>query len=251
MRTLICLLTIILVTTAIVFPQNSTGFIYFPSMNWSKTDRFQDWYFPLKKGTTLIYRGTVKWTVPDTSPPIIKEKVMTWKMKVIDTFRRDQLFAALIKGMPQDLCWYDETKKPGLYLILRMGTGHYYLEENPARAKQIFYGEIKNPRAKSTANLERLIQDRHLFIDAPLVVNKMWGADDAFQYVRPDRSYCWIVDSVAATKHGRTYRIFYFTRPDHLIVDFAPGVGIVYFEYNHHGTVSECYMNLVESGIKK
>ena len=137
MRTLVLLL-VLLTGATFTRADNLKYGLYFPKTAWSKTDAFNDWYWPLKKGKILTYRGTVKWTVANSTPPLVKEKVITWKMKVVATFRRDQLFAALVKGMPQDLCWYDEAKKPGLYLIVRVGAGHYFLEDNPVRVQQIF-----------------------------------------------------------------------------------------------------------------
>ena len=150
--------------------------------------------------------------------------------------------------MPQDLCRYDEAKKPGLYLVVRVGTGHYFLEDNPQRAKVAFYGELKNPKAKTWPNLGKIIDPEKMILDVPLVVNKMWGAKDSSQYLRRDRSYCWIVDSQTPTARGTTYRLFYLSRPDHTLIDFVPGVGIVYFEYVHRGTVSQCFLHLVKLG---
>ena len=80
-------------------------------------------YFPLKKGTYWIYRGETKFLVPrknaagDEKQKGVaneeKSEVLTWKMEVIDTLERPNVFAALIKGGPWDLAWYEPGKARG------------------------------------------------------------------------------------------------------------------------------------------
>ncbi|MFZ4775826.1 MAG: hypothetical protein ACOYM3_10700 [Terrimicrobiaceae bacterium] len=43
--------------------------------------------------------------------------------------------------------------------------------------------------------------------------------------------------------------IAYRTTPDHQILDFVPGIGIVGFHYVHHGTLSETDLGLI--GFRK
>jgi hypothetical protein len=73
-------------------------------------------YFPLEKGSFWIYRGETKFLVknPATGKNEPKAEVLTWKMAVVDTVTRDLLFAALIKGAPFDLSWYEPGKAGGL-----------------------------------------------------------------------------------------------------------------------------------------
>jgi hypothetical protein len=43
-----------------------------------------------------------------------------------------------------------------------------------------------------------------------------------------------------------SYSLAYRTLPDDTKIDFVPGVGIVTYEYHHHGTVADTEVKLVE-----
>lgn len=69
--------------------------------------------------------------------------------------------------------------------------------------------------------------------------------------------YCWVVSEVRqekllgvkgvdASKAMTISQTAYRTNPSHQFVDYAPGIGIVRYQYVHHGTVSECDMKLIE-----
>ena len=77
----------------------------------------------------------------------------------------------------------------------------------------------------------------------PFVVGALWGADPD-DPPRSDEAYQWLVDSEAKveTPAGRftdCYLLAYSTLPDHQLRWVCRGVGLVAWEYHHHGTIEE------------
>jgi len=212
-------------------------------------------YFPLEKGTFWIYRSETKFLVKNhaSGKNDPKTEVLTWKMEVVDTVSRDQLFAALIKGAPFDLSWYEPGKERGDYLIVRVGTAGYYLFGGDSARSA--WAKIKD-ESQSLADLDK---GGELLIDAPLMDGKVYAGD--FANLARGR-YCWLVEGErefnpkrfpAAGKlvTPRDFTLAFRTSPDHQILDFVPGLGIVGFQYVHHGTLSETDLGLIEFGKAK
>ncbi len=205
-------------------------------------------YFPLSKGNYWIYSGEVKWWQKNdaTGKHEDQSKTLTWKMEVIDTASRGLVFAALIKGFPYDLCWYEPDKERGDYLIVRVGTGQYHLFSG--KAVKGVWDKIKNPEG----SLFELVNEDSLILDVPLIVGKLFG-----DYAQTTTGrYCWVVEGESAytdkvkgapaLKDGRVFTMTYRTSPDFQSVAFVPGLGIVHYQYHHHGTTAECDMQLIE-----
>ena len=203
--------------------------------------------FPLSKGTVWVYEGLVRWTLPGSDKEF--EKKITWKMEIVDTVGRDSLLAAVVKGHPADLAWYEEERAPGDYVIIRRDPGEYYLVE-PFRFQEV-RRRLENP----TDTLDALLQDEELFLDWPLAKGKKWGEPEALK--RDDLLYQWVVEEERPVRLGSVkgveaagrvtqYRLAYRTLPDHTLIDFVPGVGIIHYVYAHHGTVAEADVKLVE-----
>ena len=88
---------------------------------------------------------------------------------------------------------------------------------------------------------------------------KVYGADiNTLVHGR----YCWLVDgerdfnpkrfpAAGNLANPRDFTLVYRTNPDHQIIDFVPGIGIVGFQYVHHGTLSETDLGLIEFGKAK
>ncbi len=89
--------------------------------------------------------------------------------------------------------------------------------------------------------------------------------DDRFgdpEQTRLGPRYCWVVSDISmqkpepavkgipADKALTTYLLSYRTNPDTTYLKFAEGLGIAYYEYEHHGTPGNCAMQLVETGIE-
>lgn len=202
--------------------------------------------FPLKKGTVWVYEGVVRGTVAGSKKKF--EKKLTWQMEIVDIVERGSLVAAVVKGHPADLAWYDEETQPGDYLIVR-DAGKFYLVE-PFRVQ-----EVRRRLGNPADRLDDLLQDEELFLDWPLAKGKRWGEPEALK--RDDLLYQWVVEEERPVRlrsvkgvegAGRVtqYRLALRTLPDHSIIDFVPGVGITEYIYGHHGTLAEADVKLVE-----
>ena len=212
-------------------------------------------YFPLAKGNYWVYQGESKFLVknPVTEKNEPKTEALTWKMEVVDTTTRDGVFAALIKGFPSDLAWYEPGKERGDYLIVRVGTATYYRFFDKAALDA--WAKIKD----ETQSLDDLDGKGELFLDAPLVDGKVFGG--TFHDLARGR-YCWVVEGAAGfdpkrfpaagklVEH-RDFNLTYRTSPEHTFIDFVPGLGIVGYSYAHHGTLAETDLVLVEFGTVK
>lgn len=192
-------------------------------------------FFPLAKGTVWTYRGNVKWTLMNSST--VREKELTWTMEVLESRQANGRSFARLRGHPGDLSWYEEGKQPSTYCIIVDGD------------KFFEFADLTTPFGPLD------LASREAFLDLPLALEKRWG--DADQIQRPDGMYCWVVSEVRREKllgvkgvdPGKAMtisRAAYRTNPDHQFVDYAPGIGIVRYQYFHHGTVSECDMKLIE-----
>lgn len=192
-------------------------------------------YFPLAKGAYWVYEGLVRWQAGTQ----VLEQPITWTMEVRDVVERGPVTGYLLRGHPADLAWYTPGKRAGDYVIVQVDN-RYYLAE----------AEIWPRLMDETDQLFGLVEEGQLFLAAPLQPGQVFGEAD--QITRLDRSYCWVVqhkESVqlaAVEERVIQYRLMFRTRPDHQVVEFAPGVGITRYVYGHHGTVSDVDVRLVE-----
>jgi hypothetical protein len=51
-----------------------------------------------------------------------------------------------------------------------------------------------------------------------------------------------------AIQPARVFTLVYATSPDTTTLDFVPGLGIVAYQYRHHGTPAETNLSLIEFG---
>jgi hypothetical protein len=195
--------------------------------------------FPMEKGTTWIYGGRIRWTVEGST---VSEKAIQWKSTVVRHAMRGNAEAALIHGWPSDLAWYEEGTEPGDYVVLRNGKS-YYLFVNDA--EKTFHEFITSSNFKPDPD--------RIFFRTPLKIGtKFCGPDDES---RPDTNYCWYVPAMtrrkvrAAGVEDSLYPVAtlqFYTMPDHERMELAERIGIVRFEYHHHGTVSDVKLVLLK-----
>lgn len=211
--------------------------------------------FPLEKGNYWIYRGETKYLVkhPGSDKNMPKTEVLTWKMEVIDTATRGPFFAALLKGFPFDLSWYEPGKSRGDYLILREEPSTYRIfSGQDAREAWAKIKETGQPPADFKESGEVLL-------DLPLTVGKTFGEVPGNQ---AKGRYCWVVEGERAFNpkrfpaagkltDPRCFTLVYRTNPDRQVLDFVPGIGIVGYQYVHLGTLSETNLGLVQFGTSK
>src|SRR5690349_974584 len=86
--------------------------------------------FPMSKGTTWIYSARVKWGREGTE--VAGTKTLRWTVTVADSVQKGEISAALLKGGPWDLAWYEPNVKPQEHLIVRMGATYYLLHDEVA-----------------------------------------------------------------------------------------------------------------------
>ncbi|RJR12126.1 hypothetical protein C4588_02655 [Candidatus Parcubacteria bacterium] len=202
-------------------------------------------FIPLTKGNFWIYSGTIKWQNDDGD---VSEEELTWKMEITETVEKEGITGAVLKGHPSDLEWYYDGKERGNYLIVKTEDGKYYsLENNIAET----FEKIEEGR-----DISDLLDVYNLFLDLPLTGGKTFG--DPAGIKREDNWYCWYVEVIEevelnikacpSSEKEKKYRLAFRSCPAHIIIEYVPGVGIIYYEYVHHGTVSEVRLNLIEYG---
>jgi hypothetical protein len=210
--------------------------------------------FPLAKGAFWVYEGPVTWTPDGADKP--QEKVMTWKMEITDVIERDWVQAAVVKGHPMDLAFYEEGRKPDDYLLVSVRGQQYYLVAGDAVADAL--KKLKDAEDPLTD----LVKDTDLILDLPLTPGKAFG--ETAQITRPDNMYVWVVGAEQKAQLSKVKgapaaaltesELTFTTLSDNATVKFVPGVGITAYEWNHHGTVSTVDVKLIEyhagGGIK-
>jgi len=193
--------------------------------------------FPLKKGNYWLYKGRARWTPSGTGQ--VKEKTLTWKMEVTDVIGREFITAAVLKGHPQDVAWYEDGAKRGDYLILAVGDDLYYFIEG-LRVNEVLY------RLKDEDDiLSDLVFEDELFFRVPVLEN-IDSQNGHFADVVDLQQTAGELAGASLSMDDKAYRVTFDSLPDHTRIDLVPGVGITRFVYRHHGLVSEADMELVE-----
>lgn len=232
------------------FDRGMRVFLLAISLLWSMTSlRAAEEWLPVAKGNSWIYRGPTKWTDGGK----VRTKTLTWRMEITEVLHHgDHLTAAVLKGFPGDLAWYEPGNAPGDYLLVRVGAEKYHLlsgEESEKTRRQFASG--RQP------SLEGLKDGEALLIDGPLTEGKHYG--DPEQLHRD--MYCWVVGAPTPfagkgikrlpAADRQAYPVRLLTNPDGTRMEIVPGVGIVSYHYDHHGTVSETNLRLVEVHLAK
>lgn len=193
--------------------------------------------FPLSKGNKWTYEANIKYHQRKTDSLI--ELKMEWTMEVIDTIRHGKYFAAVIKGFPTDLIWY-EGKAEKSDLILLQDSNKFYLCTSDS-----FDTLLKRLRDLNDS-LKDLRNSQWVLFDFPLSKGKTWGGDPDMPE-RSDSMYAWVV------KHGATdtssAEVQYSTNPDHSIFKFQPNIGITGYYFEHHGTIMQLDMKLIKKNF--
>jgi len=202
-------------------------------------------FIPLAKGNFWIYSGTIKWQNDDGD---VSEEEIIWRMEVTETVEKEGITGAILKGHPSDLEWYYDGKERGNYLIVKTGEDKYYSLENNIEET---FEKIEKGR-----DISDLLDLYNIFLDLPLIEEKTFG--DPAGIEREDRWYCWYVEAIEEVKLNikgcsssnkeKKYRLTFRSCPAHIIIEYVPGTGIIYYEYVHHGTVSEVRLYLIEYG---
>ena len=199
---------------------------------------------PMSKGATWIYSARVKWEKDGTE--VAGAKTLRWTVTVADSIQKGDISAALLRGGPWDLAWYDPAVKPQEHLIVRMGNTYYLLHDEAAAT----FADVK---AGKIADLkDRLADD--VWFTTPMEIADTFCPPEAEERAPMG---CWSVEKITTTHalkvpgmrtspEATQYLLTFMTNPDTEIVTLVPGVGIISWQYQHHGTVAEASLKLVE-----
>jgi len=202
--------------------------------------------FPLSQGTSWTYSGLVRWTLGGSNK--VFETKVTWKTEVLRVISRNGLSVAVIRGFPNELDWSDGHPSPEDSLIVRSSQGGFYLIGPEATETALH--RLNDP----TDFLKDLLSDDQLFLELPLKESRKFCDPEGM--ARPDGMYCWVVNAPksfslahvmgVAPRRAMAYELEYRTSPDTIDFALVPGIGIVSYEYHHHGTVADTELRLVE-----
>jgi hypothetical protein len=212
----------------------------------ARCQKMSDEDFPLAPGTYWVYQGFVRSPVKGSEAG--KTTRVTWKTAVTRAIRRDGLIIAVVKGMPGDLDWSDGNATPKLSVVIRTQEAKFYLLEGDEARSAI--AELDNLHY----SWQQVPIDDDWFLQLPLAEGEKFC--DANGMRRTDGEYCWVagppqallltdVKGIPSGKHI-AYRVAYRTNPDDMEFDFVPGIGMVSYEYHHHGTTADTELHVVE-----
>jgi len=197
---------------------------------------------PLEKGTRWAYEGKVEWTVVNSARVLSTN--IHWVMDVVDVMEQGAVQASVVRGMPDELAWYEPNRIPG-FAVLVSTTNHVYrIQADSEQDGENLARRLVNDPYKLPPRAEE-------WLVFPLAKGKRWGGD----VERTDYNYCWYVEERKLkrlevegyrVKHpAAVWTLMYRTNPDHQIVGIVPGLGITRYVYAHHGTVASVDVRLV------
>jgi hypothetical protein len=202
-------------------------------------------FFPFSAGTYWVYKGTVRWYDFENDKPASAE--VNWKMSVLNVVRKQSVTAAVVTGFPADLDWTAGTTEPKPWLILEDEKHDVYYEN--------LGPEFDLTKLNGDEHVfDRFMVSDNFFFQWPLRQGAKFCDDEAKK--RDDGMYCWVVEQSATKKLNTvkgapandqtTFQLKYRTLPDDTTIELVPGVGLLSYEYHHHGTVADTELQLVE-----
>jgi hypothetical protein len=203
----------------------------------------------LKPGNYWIYAGTVAWS-DVTTKTFSRSRKITWKTEILEEVSRGELKAYLVKGAFADLSWYEPGEKVGQYLWIVYKDRFYSLAMDPDLLRR-----FRDPED----SLISVVLEEEPIVQTPLQLNQCTVALHPEESDRQDMMYCWYMEDkgprkLAAAKVApgpfTVWTAWYRSNPEHHILGFAPGVGIISYDFSHHGSVSEAHVKLIEAHLQ-
>ena len=202
-------------------------------------------FLPLTAGTWWLYRGTVTWTDQQTEKDAQAD--VTLKMTVEKVIQKPEFTIAILSGFPRDLDWATGEVAAMPWLLIETKRHEVFVNSLPP---DFDYAKLD----KEAAALDKFLAEDNLLFRWPLKKGMKFG--DAESIRRDDAHYCWVVATQETKKldeikglHSRSAEVFelqYITNPDDTKMEISPGIGILSYQYHHHGTVAETSLTLVE-----
>jgi hypothetical protein len=204
-------------------------------------------FLPMTVGTYWIYRGTVRWFSFDLGRPA--EKKVTLKMTLKKVASNEAISVALLGGFPGDVDWLqaDDPIQPSQWVWIENKAHQVFLRELDGNKDAIFLDG-----RKSLLDIQYTADD--LVFQWPLAKGKKFC--EAEDRKRTDDRYCWVVATVAnktidsikglAGKTKSVYLLQYVTNPEDYQMELLPGIGVLSYQYHHHGSIADTCLTLVE-----
>ncbi len=204
-----------------------------------------DLFFPLTPGTWWLYRGTVTWSDQQTEKEAHANVAL--KMTVEKVIQKPEFTIAILSGFPRDLDWATGEVAAMPWLLIETKRHEVFLNSLPP---DFDYAKLE----KDSVSLDKLLAEDNLLFRWPLKKGMKFG--DAESVRRDDDHYCWVVTTQETksltdikglpSRSAEVFLLQYITNPDDTEMEISPGIGILSYQYHHHGTVAETTLNLVE-----
>jgi hypothetical protein len=208
-------------------------------------DPLSDRFFPFTPGTWWLYRGTVTWSDQQTEKEAQAE--VTVKMTVQKVIEKPEFTIAILSGFPRDLDWATGDVGPMPWLLIETKRHEVFLDSLPP---DFDYAKLE----KDAASLDKLLSGDNLLFRWPLKPGMKFGDPESLR--RDDAQYCWVVAAQETKKlveirglpprSAEVFLLEYSTNPDDTKMEISPGIGIISYQYHHHGTVARTSLALVE-----
>ena len=202
-------------------------------------------FFPVSLGTYWRYEGTVSWAGSANDEPATQQ--ISWKMSVTKVIRRKDLVAAIVTGFPADLDFSAGAAIPQPWLILQDAT-HNVFHVNLGPNYDLTKLDGPDP------SFAQFIDTDALLFQWPLRKGTKFCNDE--DKGREDNMYCWVVSqettkpelSIKGAPRGKlkVFTLQYRSLPDDTTMELVPGMGLLSYQYHHHGTVADTELHLVE-----
>ena len=202
-------------------------------------------FFPLTPGTYWVYTGTVTSSAAGAVQDVTTNVSITTKVEKV--FQKPELTAAVISGYPGDLDWSNGQVEPKPSLLIETRKHEVFLNALPP---DFDYSKLE----KDAAALEKLMPPDNLVFRWPMKPGMKFG--DAESEHREDAMYCWAVmeqhkKSLSgiqglSSREAEVFRLRFATNPDDTQLELSPGIGILGYEYHHHGTTADTSVHLTE-----
>jgi len=203
------------------------------------------YFLPLTQGTYWVYRGTVRWQDPEKQRAVTSK--VSLQMTIDRVIRKSGFTVALITGFPSDLDWSDGQARPAQSLLIETDTHEVYLN---ALAPDFDLAKLESDSMK----YDKLMSPDNLLFRWPLKKGLKFGDEESVK--RPDNHYCWVIGSQnrkdlsgirGLTEHAAdVFVLQYVTNPEDTRMELSPGIGVVRYQYHHHGSIADTTLQLAE-----
>ncbi|HEX3798311.1 MAG TPA: hypothetical protein VH413_06370 [Verrucomicrobiae bacterium] len=197
---------------------------------------------PLEKGMQWTYEGKVEWT--EANSTVVLTTNVHWVMEVVDVMEQGEVRASVVRGMPEELAWYEPKQQPGFNVLLAISNRVYRILVNSEKEGESVGRTLTKDYSKMPPTAEE-------WLALPLAKGQHWGRDTE----RDDNKYCWYVEDGSvknpkvegfqADSRVTSWTLAYRTNPDYQIMEIVDGLGVTRYSYVHHGTVASADVRLV------